>query len=242
MCVSPQGDVHTVLQPIRHQLHHQVVCRSWRRWIIHRPSLVLWRRTQNSNRAETLKSLQVESEFLGVDEEERDLLKTVLDTEKVRERDGTDPWRVVPSSQFTDQTAVLHVSEWDGSQVVLLDAGVAPLGCRGVSGLPSRSRDVHADHVPEVTLQRPTVVVQRACGGRLGHWLRFHHGHGDRGWLLRAAAVRHGAADEKKKTRVRDHLRSATHQNPTQILWDFQDLLGIPGSLGSDFRWLKVPF
>lgn len=136
-----------------------------------------------------------------------------------------------PSSQFTDQTPVLHVSERDGPQVVLLDAGVAPLGRRGVGGLPSRSWDVHADHVPEVTLQRPTVVVQGACGGGLGYWFRFHHGHGDRGGLLRAAAVRHGAADEREKTRIRDHLRSITHPNPTESssrvprsFWDLQVL------------------
>lgn len=129
------------------------------------------------------------------------------------------------------------MSERDGPQVVLLDAGVAPLGRRGVGRLPSRSWDVHADHVPEVTLQRPTVVVQGACGGGLGYRFRFHHGHGDRGGLLRAAAVRHGA--EREKTRIRDHLRSITHPKPTESssrvprsFWDLQVLW--------DVCWLNV--
>lgn len=83
--------------------------------------------------------------------------KTVLGAEELGERGGTEPVAGRFSVPVHRPGPVLHVSEGDGAQVVLLDAGVAPLG-RWVGRLPSRSWDVHADHVPEVALQRPPVA------------------------------------------------------------------------------------
>ncbi len=86
--------------------------------------------------------------------------------------------------------SVLDVCERDGScEVVLLDTRVAPLCCCGVASFSSSSRNVHADHVPEVTLQRPAMVGRRPRGRRVGHWLCFDHGHGDGARLLGAAAA-----------------------------------------------------
>lgn len=94
-------------------------------------------------------------------------------------------------------TSILDVCKWDSScEVVLLDTGVAPLCCCWVAGIPSRSRDVHADHVPEVTLQRPPVVVYCCCRRRVRHWFCFYHGHGDRTWLLGTATVGHRAVEQ----------------------------------------------
>lgn len=101
------------------------------------------------------------------------------------------PTPTIPSS-------ILDVCEWDGSsEVVLLDTAVAPLCSCGVTGIASWSWDVHADHVPEVTLQRTPMVVWRPRRGWVGHGFCFHHGHGHRAGLLGTAAVWHGAMVEK---------------------------------------------
>lgn len=101
----------------------------------------------------------------------------------------------------------LDVSKWDSAcEVVLLHAGVAPLCCHGVAAIPSWSRNVHADHVPEVTLQRAPVVVWCPRWRWVGHRLCFHHGHRDRAWLLGAAAVWHGAVE--RTVQIRHHLRA----------------------------------
>ena len=95
-----------------------------------------------------------------------------------------------PPYAFTIPTSVLDVCKWDSSaEVVLLDTGVTPLCIRGVTGIPSWSRNVHAYHVPEVTLHRPPVVVGRPSWRRVGHCFCLYHGHGDRAWLLGTAAV-----------------------------------------------------
>lgn len=97
--------------------------------------------------------------------------------------------------------SVLDVCEGDSpAEVVLLDAGVAPLCRRGVPGVGARPRYVHADHVPEVALQGPPVVVGRGGRRRVGHWLRLHHGHGDWAGLLGTAAVGHGAVETGTRT------------------------------------------
>lgn len=72
-----------------------------------------------------------------------------------------------PPTQFTNhlhsQTSVLDVCKWYGaSEVVLLDTGVASLCRHGVTAIPAWSRNVHADHVPEVPLQGPPMVVWRS--------------------------------------------------------------------------------
>ena len=120
-------------------------------------------------------------------------------------------WRLRPPLGPPPPTQCLDVRERDGaSEVVLLDAGVATLGgCgggggpRGVPAVPPG--DVHADHVPEVPLEGPAVVVVVVVAGRgprgrrVGHGLGLHHGHGDGAVLLGAAAVRHGAVGEERR-------------------------------------------
>lgn len=70
--------------------------------------------------------------------------------------------RSVPLLLTVGLGAVLDVCERNSpSEVVLLDAAVAPLRRRGVAAVPPRARNVHADHVPEVPLQRSPVVVGR---------------------------------------------------------------------------------
>lgn len=48
------------------------------------------------------------------------------------------------------------------------------------------------------------------CRGRVGHGLRFHHGHGDRAGLLGAAAVRHRAVGGILVTRVSSGKKNKT--------------------------------
>lgn len=70
------------------------------------------------------------------------------------------------------------------AQIVLLDTWVAPLCCR----VPYiTARDVHADHVPKVTLNCSTMVV--CCSsGRVSEGLWLDHRH-YRAGLLGTAAV-----------------------------------------------------
>jgi hypothetical protein len=82
------------------------------------------------------------------------------------------------------------------TEIVLLDAVAASLGDR-VSGVPSG--DIHTDHIPQVPLERPAVVVRSTSRG-VRHWLWLHHGH-DWVGLLVAAAVRHGAEKERGEER-----------------------------------------
>lgn len=104
-------------------------------------------------------------------------------------------------------TSVLNVRKWHRStEIVLLDTGVAPLCSRRIGGIPSRSRNVHADHVPEIPLQSPSVVVRRSCWGRMGHRFCLHHGHVHRAQLLRTAAVWHGTAGERKRNKLNPHF------------------------------------
>ena len=90
----------------------------------------------------------------------------------------------------------LDMSErYSSPKIVLLYTGVAPLGVR-VTGVTAR--DVHADHVPQFTLERPSVVTWGPSWGvRNRLWL--HHGHH---WtsLLGAVTVGHGAVTRDHKS------------------------------------------
>lgn len=75
-----------------------------------------------------------------------------------------------------------------------MDVGVTSL-CSTVRGVSTG--DVHANHVPQVALQRTPLVAVRS-GGRVGHLVWFHHGH-DRAGLLWSAAVGHGAGERTER-------------------------------------------
>lgn len=79
------------------------------------------------------------------------------------------------------------------TEIVLLDAVASSLGGRVIAVPPG---DVHTDHIPQVPLERPAVVVRSTSRG-VWYWLWLHHGH-DRAGLLGAAAVGHGAGEARR--------------------------------------------
>ena len=87
----------------------------------------------------------------------------------------------------------LDMTEGNGpTEIVLLDTVASSLGGR-VTGVPPG--DVHTDHISQVPLERPAVVVRSTSRG-VWYWLWLHHGH-YRAGLLGAAAVGHGAGEAR---------------------------------------------